>query len=107
MPSSGVQTCARSEEHTSELQSHDNLVCRLLLEKTSRLAASRSSPRFPDTPAPPAPPAHPRTVRDPGDHLAQRGGNEGVVVHCEDHFFLMGRPPCGHDELRLPFAERL
>src|SRR3954466_6605461 len=24
----------RSEEHTSELQSHDNLVCRLLLEKT-------------------------------------------------------------------------
>src|SRR3954463_14285926 len=30
----GVQTCAfRSEEHTSELQSHDNLVCRLLLGK--------------------------------------------------------------------------
>src|SRR3954462_4499011 len=31
----GVQTCAlpiRSEEHTSELQSHDNLVCRLLLK---------------------------------------------------------------------------
>src|SRR3954464_14384075 len=24
----------RSEEHTSELQSHDNRVCRLLLEKT-------------------------------------------------------------------------
>src|SRR3954465_6626349 len=33
MPSSGCQKCARSEEHTSELQSHDNLVCRLLLEK--------------------------------------------------------------------------
>src|SRR3954466_4212354 len=33
MPSSAFQTCARSEEHTSELQSHDNLVCRLLLEK--------------------------------------------------------------------------
>src|SRR3954466_16430354 len=34
-PSSGVQTCAlRSEEHTSELQSHDNLVCRLLLAKS-------------------------------------------------------------------------
>src|SRR5260370_5161282 len=35
----GVETCAparrsrRSEEHTSELQSHLNLVCRLLLEK--------------------------------------------------------------------------
>src|SRR5260370_19549677 len=32
----GVQGCTtikRSEEHTSELQSHLNLVCRLLLEK--------------------------------------------------------------------------
>src|SRR4029434_418539 len=27
--------CVRSEEHTSELQSHLNLVCRLLLEKTT------------------------------------------------------------------------
>src|SRR3954465_16096702 len=26
----------RSEEHTSELQSHDNLVCRLLLEKKNK-----------------------------------------------------------------------
>src|SRR2546427_9208737 len=31
-PSSGPMT-ARSEEHTSELQSQSNLVCRLLLEK--------------------------------------------------------------------------
>src|SRR5260370_31845733 len=31
---SGVKPlCRRSEEHTSELQSHLNLVCRLLLEK--------------------------------------------------------------------------
>src|SRR5260370_14795563 len=28
--------CSRSEEHTSELQSHLNLVCRLLLEKKKR-----------------------------------------------------------------------
>src|SRR5260370_21290905 len=28
---------ARSEEHTSELQSHLNLVCRLLLEKKKRI----------------------------------------------------------------------
>src|SRR2546430_9840318 len=27
------RTCTRSEEHTSELQSQSNLVCRLLLEK--------------------------------------------------------------------------
>src|SRR5256886_7005956 len=29
----------RSEEHTSELQSQSNLVCRLLLEKKKKLAA--------------------------------------------------------------------
>src|ERR1019366_9196368 len=35
MPSSAWKTdvCSRSEEHTSELQSLTNLVCRLLLEK--------------------------------------------------------------------------
>src|SRR2546430_9377219 len=30
--SSAAQDCSRSEEHTSELQSQSNLVCRLLLE---------------------------------------------------------------------------
>src|SRR5260370_17649419 len=48
---------ARSEEHTSELQSHLNLVCRLLLEK-KKLAlaeaslsrsATASFPHFPPT----------------------------------------------------------
>src|SRR4051812_49983214 len=34
----------RSEEHTSELQSHVNLVCRLLLEK--RKTHTASSPAF-------------------------------------------------------------
>src|SRR5947207_15247782 len=29
----GNRVCGRSEEHTSELQSHSDLVCRLLLEK--------------------------------------------------------------------------
>src|SRR5256886_9507056 len=33
----------RSEEHTSELQSQSNLVCRLLLEKKKQILASRSS----------------------------------------------------------------
>src|SRR5690606_1792471 len=36
---------ARSEEHTSELQSRENVVCRLLLEKKSRAEVST-----PDTP---------------------------------------------------------
>src|SRR3954462_12470749 len=51
----GVQTCAlRLEEHTSELQSHDNLVCRLLLEKKGRKAEDGSIPeryRLTETPA--------------------------------------------------------
>src|SRR2546427_4213978 len=33
----------RSEEHTSELQSQSNLVCRLLLEKKKRTARTRPS----------------------------------------------------------------
>src|SRR5438132_10862562 len=33
--------CSRSEEHTSELQSHSDLVCRLLLEKKKRPPATR------------------------------------------------------------------
>src|SRR5260370_24352854 len=31
----------RSEEHTSELQSHLNLVCRLLLEKKKKIRSTR------------------------------------------------------------------
>src|SRR5215204_496304 len=33
---------ARSEEHTSELQSHSDLVCRLLLEKKKKNPAART-----------------------------------------------------------------
>src|SRR5260370_29150708 len=35
-----LRFCERSEEHTSELQSHLNLVCRLLLEK-KKITAKR------------------------------------------------------------------
>src|SRR2546430_7133513 len=35
----------RSEEHTSELQSQSNLVCRLLLEKKKILASFQTIPR--------------------------------------------------------------
>src|SRR5438034_7712903 len=34
----------RSEEHTSELQSHSDLVCRLLLEKKKKNTAGNSKP---------------------------------------------------------------
>src|SRR5205807_3129241 len=40
----------RSEEHTSELQSPCNLVCRLLLEKKKKTRLRRRSPRYLHTP---------------------------------------------------------
>src|SRR5258708_22532499 len=47
-PSTSCSTPPRSEEHTSELQSPDHLVCRLLLEKQKtfpyRLPHSSASP---------------------------------------------------------------
>src|SRR6266540_5387185 len=36
IPTSSTRRQARSEEHTSELQSHHDLVCRLLLEKKKK-----------------------------------------------------------------------
>src|SRR6266540_6652707 len=35
-PARGTRSGLRSEEHTSELQSHHDLVCRLLLEKKKK-----------------------------------------------------------------------
>src|SRR5260370_27524813 len=48
---------ARSEEHTSELQSHLNLVCRLLLEKKKKKAPTHKTPP-PLAPPRPTPPRH-------------------------------------------------
>src|SRR3954467_1349465 len=68
----------RSEEHTSELQSHDNLVCRLLLEKkkvTRPLFALQPGLAEPANPArtPPCPPPPgPRRRRSPRHHPALR-----------------------------------
>src|SRR2546430_12635096 len=41
----------RSEEHTSELQSQSNLVCRLLLEKKKNTPSLLRSPLAPTTPS--------------------------------------------------------
>src|SRR5258708_13363149 len=48
----------RSEEHTSELQSPDHLVCRLLLEKKKDDTVPPRSPRSSNPPPPPAHQAH-------------------------------------------------
>src|SRR5256885_2945611 len=42
-PAASSATCWRSEEHTSELQSPCNLVCRLLLEK-KKLTVAHAAP---------------------------------------------------------------
>src|SRR5258708_12732104 len=39
-------TCARSEEHTSELQSPDHIVCRLLLQKKKNPPSSPIPPSY-------------------------------------------------------------
>src|SRR5690625_5850012 len=50
----GETITARSEEHTSELQSRGHLVCRLLLEKKKHQTAQPSRTTYPIHAAPPA-----------------------------------------------------
>src|SRR2546428_6411198 len=45
-----VLNAQRSEEHTSELQSRSDLVCRLLLEKKKKKTVSQAPPLSPTTP---------------------------------------------------------
>src|SRR3954465_10877258 len=78
MPSSACKKSARSEEHTSELQSHDNLVCRLLLEKKTRV------------------PLGPRRGREDPVAGQPPPGEQGQHQRDEEHhvsFFLMIRGP--------------
>src|SRR3712207_7998692 len=53
-PREGDAVAGRSEEHTSELQSRQYLVCRLLLEKkkTTPTSSTSRSPRAPRSPPP-------------------------------------------------------
>src|SRR5207237_9245138 len=51
-----IASDSRSEEHTSELQSHLNLVCRLLLEKKNTAAAAKRSRTAIGSPRRPTPP---------------------------------------------------
>src|SRR2546427_324424 len=74
-----TSSCWRSEEHTSELQSQSNLVCRLLLEKKKN------------------PPSHGRRAahRVPGSSraLAQPSAPSMLACSCCFFFFLMIRRP--------------
>src|SRR2546430_6822251 len=48
-----TESGARSEEHTSELQSQSNLVCRLLLEKKKNHPPTNPRASIPPQPVPP------------------------------------------------------
>src|SRR2546430_3780976 len=75
----GVRRQARSEEHTSELQSQSNLVCRLLLEKKKEKGCGRvSAARRLATKRPP-----PATVRLHHDFLRLRRARSVLVPTAE------------------------
>src|SRR5437773_7660323 len=46
-PGRATSRTGRSEEHTSELQSHHDLVCRLLLEKKKKISPPHNTPHTP------------------------------------------------------------
>src|SRR2546430_11496839 len=74
---------ARSEEHTSELQSQSNLVCRLLLEKKKK---HRQDARYSDSTHPLKPRCANISCRDvqAGLDTSQRGEIQGCMP-CYDH----------------------
>src|SRR2546430_4723759 len=76
---------ARSEEHTSELQSQSNLVCRLLLEKIKSVSASWTQHRFVLHVGPPT----------------SFSENRGIVFSCSAQHF-----ECRHFSARRPRHSR-
>src|SRR3954449_7586789 len=92
MPSSACKTCARSEEHTSELQSHSPLVCRLLLEKkkTSNNLNTQRHETAPDPSKPP--PRRPSPLTVPCTEPLQPAP-PSARHPCLFFFFLMIRRP--------------
>src|SRR6266571_3720152 len=82
----------RSEEHTSELQSHVNLVCRLLLEKKKKRPQEADTPELPPQPPDRSKDHHPSHVIphafDP--HLLGDSSHPRILLIV---FFLMIRRP--------------
>src|SRR6202522_2652151 len=84
---------ARSEEHTSELQSRRHLVCRLLLEKKKTDGCTRTDRGDRDGPLPASPPHPARGVQSvPTGGLGSRVALLGVPVSGL-FFFLKKRGP--------------
>src|SRR5246127_613824 len=77
----------RSEEHTSELQSPCNLVCRLLLEKKKKSSMSVLSPTNNSVQLPIEANTAPGSCSRGGVHLHESG------VHATDFFFIVTATP--------------
>src|SRR4029434_4308699 len=92
---------ARSEEHTSELQSHLNLVCRLLLEKIFRARCSPektlSEDQFEHTPTQ----QHTHTHTHPGNDRKQTIQCT-LTAHSPTHIFLKRQAPTEIYPFSLP-----
>src|SRR5476649_1162281 len=81
-----IQRRFRSEEHTSELQSHSDLVCRLLLEKKKHTLRTRRTPVFW------AISMRRRTIgMSPLDDIRSRSARRRAIFVCV--FFLIRRRP--------------
>src|SRR3954466_7043975 len=93
MPSSGCKKSARSEEHTSELQSHDNLVCRLLLEKKNPPDSALPRCHAPDRAPGPAAHVLPLPHLPHGDQRRARPHRRGALSISLAFFLKVGPPP--------------
>src|SRR5256885_3144928 len=74
----------RSEEHTSELQSPCNLVCRLLLEKKKKQTSSPMHHRRHLQDTSPSPQHHPPCIHPP-DQLSPTVIRQFSAAHSEPH----------------------
>src|SRR3954464_6934418 len=104
----GVQTCAlRSEEHTSELQSHDNLVCRLLLEKKTIHGQPALAARARRGGGPGPTDAGARAGRERRQRRRCRDDEQGTGGLMGGYFFLNNPPPPEFSPFPLPPVLRI
>src|SRR6266571_2942748 len=92
---SRTRPARRSEEHTSELQSHVNLVCRLLLEKKKKKTCSVPSSSAERSPMPSSPKPYgrcPARSVTPVPHLP-RSWRGAAALWLRVFFLMIRRPP--------------
>src|SRR4029434_647598 len=88
-----MTTTRRSEEHTSELQSHLNLVCRLLLEKKTTIVRSCGVLIRSDTVSQRAAPNHTHTHSNTHKHTMMTISTATPTIHKCTFFLMIRRPP--------------